>query len=166
MENVTALQFLRSHRSRLLLVAAAVGMVSSCDEAPDETSDQSTTNLVSPDQPSCYSSAQCRPDQVCTTEDKVCLPPPGCKPGTPCALVCTGVCRPRVPAPSGPGVACRSDADCRPVSNDCDGCKCLPLGPGDVAPRCAQRPVQCFVDPCWGKSAVCLRGICALAPAF
>jgi hypothetical protein len=42
-EKVRISQFLRSQRPGLLLVATAVGLISSCDDVPDETSDQDPT---------------------------------------------------------------------------------------------------------------------------
>lgn len=47
--------------------------------------------------PICLNSAGCASGEICTTEDGVCNPPPGCTPGN-CAAVCTGTCRPGGPA--------------------------------------------------------------------
>jgi hypothetical protein len=45
----------------------------------------------------------------------------------------------------------------------CTGCDCLALGPGDHEPVCSGPGVQCFVDSCLNKKAVCEAGRCAIA---
>jgi hypothetical protein len=63
--------------------------------------------------------------------------------------------------PSAP--ACASDADCRLVSDYCDGCACRALAAGQADPTCKGTLVQCFVDPCRGQRAVCDAGACVTA---
>ena len=60
-----------------------------------------------------------------------------------------------------PGAAsCRTDADCRLFSDYCTGCDCRALSTGAPDPTCSGPGVQCFVDPCQGKSAACANGAC------
>ena len=42
----------------------------------------------------CASTSSCDKGEVCTTEDGVCNPAPGCGPGKVCPAVCYGTCRP------------------------------------------------------------------------
>jgi hypothetical protein len=60
---------------------------------------------------------------------------------------------------------CRSNADCRAFSFMCTGCDCLALGRRDREPVCDGPGVQCLVDPCLNKQAVCDGGRCVIAPA-
>jgi hypothetical protein len=60
---------------------------------------------------------------------------------------------------------CSSDKDCRLFSNYCDGCECLALSSGEVNPVCGGQIVACFVDPCRGAEARCVRGQCVLGGA-
>jgi hypothetical protein len=69
-----------------------------------------------------------------------------------------GACEPA------PG-ACRTDADCRTFSDYCTGCDCRALSVGQKDPVCPGPGVQCLIDPCLDKQAVCLAGRCALSPA-
>jgi len=39
-----------------------------------------------------------------------------------------------------------------------------PLAAGEAEPTCSGKIVQCLVDPCQGKRAVCAAGACTLAP--
>lgn len=64
------------------------------------------------------------------------------------------------------GAACSSDADCRLVSDYCEGCACRALATGEAdptLPTCKGTIVQCFVDPCRGQRAVCTAGACVTA---
>ena len=92
--------------------------------------------------------ATCAGGQVCCNAScGICTPPGG---------VCTQqICDP----PS----ACRADADCRLFSDYCTGCDCRALAPGVPDPTCPGPGVQCLVDPCQGKSAVCKQGACSVA---
>jgi hypothetical protein len=65
-------------------------------------------------------------------------------------------------APSSP--RCSADADCRLFSDYCDGCACRALDRAAADPTCKGTMVQCLLDPCQGKSAVCAAGACTLAP--
>jgi hypothetical protein len=56
----------------------------------------------------CYSSSECAPGQVCTTELGMCGSPPGCEAGKACPAVCYGTCQNKDPV-VGP---CKQDADC------------------------------------------------------
>jgi hypothetical protein len=56
---------------------------------------------------------------------------------------------------------CITDADCRLVSDYCDGCACRALATGEADPTCGGTIVQCFVDPCQRRRAVCQSGACA-----
>jgi hypothetical protein len=58
---------------------------------------------------------------------------------------------------------CERDDDCRAHSNYCHGCKCQAMGVDTPAPECTT-PVQCLLDPCDSKTAICNdNGHCALA---
>jgi hypothetical protein len=61
------------------------------------------------------------------------------------------------------GVACVNDDECKLVSDYCDGCNCLVLGPGESAPICKGTLVQCLLDPCSLKLPKCLHGQCIAA---
>jgi hypothetical protein len=61
---------------------------------------------------------------------------------------------------------CQIAADCRLMSDYCDGCTCRPLAKTDKDPPCAGRQVQCFVDPCSGKTVACESGACVVKPAM
>jgi len=56
---------------------------------------------------------------------------------------------------------CRINNHCDTFSSYCGGCKCLALKQGDVGPRCT-KTVNCLVDPCLGKQAVCNNGQCKI----
>jgi hypothetical protein len=62
--------------------------------------------------------------------------------------------------PSAP--RCSTDADCRLYSDYCDGCACRALDRAAVDPKCGGTIVQCLVDPCRGKQAVCAAAACTL----
>jgi hypothetical protein len=59
-------------------------------------------------------------------------------------------------------MALREDRDCTTYSDYCEGCNCLALPVGASPPACTGNQVQCFVDPCMNKRAVCNGGSCAL----
>jgi hypothetical protein len=59
--------------------------------------------------------------------------------------------------------ACATDADCRVVSDYCEGCACRALASSEADPTCKGTLVQCFVDPCQGQRAVCKSGACVTA---
>lgn len=91
-----------------------------------------------------------------------------CGAGQFCCNLSCGICAPTggactqqfcEPAPA----RCASDADCRTFSDYCTGCDCRALSRGQPDPKCSGPGVQCFVDPCQGKKAVCRQGRCVLA---
>jgi hypothetical protein len=94
--------------------------------------------------------AKCAGGQVCCNASCGICTPPG------------GVCTQQVCTDSAPG-SCRTDADCRLFSDYCTGCDCRALPPGAPDPTCPGPGVQCFVNPCMGKIAVCKSGACAVA---
>jgi hypothetical protein len=55
---------------------------------------------------------------------------------------------------------CTTDADCRLVSDYCDGCACRALAASEQPPKCQGTTVQCFVDPCQRHRAACQSGAC------
>lgn len=59
--------------------------------------------------------------------------------------------------------SCTTDSDCRLVSDYCGGCACRSLATAEPDPTCKGTVVQCFVDPCRGRLAVCQSGTCAAA---
>lgn len=59
--------------------------------------------------------------------------------------------------------ACAADSDCRAVADYCTGCDCRALGPGQTLPACTGPGVQCFADPCMGKTALCVNGSCQIS---
>ncbi len=60
---------------------------------------------------------------------------------------------------------CVTDADCRLLSDYCDGCACRALTKTDADPVCKGKVVPCFADPCQRKVAVCQTGTCVVAPS-
>jgi len=71
---------------------AALALLTACGG----TSHQSRSDSVGEggaDPAPCASSQECTAGEVCTTEDGVCNPPPGCHPGAVCPAVCYGNCR-------------------------------------------------------------------------
>lgn len=181
----------------LFVLVIAVTPFTSCQTTPESTDNASAVEVADSEltirRRPCASSAQCGPGQYCTTEDGVCNPPPGCRPGAICPAVCYGVCAPR-PVACGPTVCpagqvccnascgictppggvctqqvceppagrCRTDADCRTFSDYCTGCDCRALSVCQKDPVCPGPGVQCFVDPCLNKQAVCRQGACQL----
>ena len=64
------------------------------------------------------------------------------------------------PAPA----TCSSDGDCKAVADYCEGCSCRPLGKDGSLGKCpGGKTVQCVMDPCRGKHAVCAAGKCVLS---
>ena len=143
----------------LALLAGSLTTGAGCQSPPedDELAGDPTAESASDDlsvaRP-CRSSAECRPTETCTTEKRVCSPPPNCPPGTVCPAVCYGVCVPkRQPAPAS---HCRSDADCRAVADYCEACDCRALRVGEKPAACqSETPVQCLIDPCQAQEAFC-----------
>jgi hypothetical protein len=95
-------------------------------------------------------SATCGAGEVCCNASCGICTPPG------------GVCTQQV---CDPPEQCRADVDCRTVSFMCTGCDCLALGRSEREPVCPGPGVQCLVDPCLNKKAVCSAGKCLIAAA-
>ncbi len=60
---------------------------------------------------------------------------------------------------------CSADGECRLFGSYCDGvklrpCTCLGLRVDDPDPKCDGTVVACFLDPCIGKTATCVLGVC------
>jgi hypothetical protein len=64
---------------------------------------------------------------------------------------------------TGGGATCRTNSDCRLFSDYCTGCDCRALPTSAPDPTCPGPGVQCLVDPCDRKSAVCAGGACAVS---
>jgi hypothetical protein len=138
-------------------IAAVVG---ACQTAPSEE-DEAAQAALGSSRP-CASSLSCPKGTQCTTELGVCNRPPGCdRPGAICPDVCYGTCDKPVVAS-----ACTTNADCRTFSDYCTGCDCRALSTSDPDPKCKGPGVQCFVDPCLNKTAVCEYGRCVLGGGF
>jgi hypothetical protein len=56
--------------------------------------------------------------------------------------------------------SCQSHAECRLEADYCTGCDCVALGTGENVRACSGAGVNCLVDPCRSKSALCVRGQC------
>jgi hypothetical protein len=94
-----------------------------------------------------------------------------CAAGEFCCNESCGICAPQggfctqqictEPAAPDP-VRCKSDVDCRLVAHMCTGCDCLALAREDPDPVCPGEGVQCLVDPCRERRAVCRDGGCEL----
>lgn len=105
----------------------------------------------------CASTESCDQQQVCTTEDGVCNPPPGCGgPNVACPAVCYGECR-----TASAGATCAQDDDCHLGADYCNGCDCRALAKGETVPRCPGPGVQCLIDPCGRLAARCVNGRCS-----
>jgi hypothetical protein len=92
---------------------------------------------------------RCQADEVCCSEAcGVCA-----KPGAVCI---TKGCNPQP--------ECSSDAHCAVASDTCATCAChaLSLNAEEQLPACSGDGVQCFVDPCLNRHAVCQSGQCVV----
>lgn len=150
-----------SWRSRAVIAVALAAALGGCQTAPEATEPSAEetvgAELIWP-RP-CASSNQCPRGNYCTVDDGVCNPPPGCGPGQSCPTVCYGTCQGfRTEA-----ALCRYDSDCRTFSDYCTGCDCRALGATQKDPVCKGPGVQCFVDPCLDKTAVCEAGRCVIS---
>jgi hypothetical protein len=112
------------------------------------------------------------PNMGCTQQ--ACEDPPA---GVPCGnTVCAAgetCCNPScsICAPKGGGCTqqvceptkpCTVNGDCRVEADYCTGCNCRALGTAETLPACTTPGVQCLIDPCDSKSAVCKDGRCTL----
>jgi hypothetical protein len=117
----------------------------------------------------------CRHNQECCNEScGICTPPGGvctsqvCPLPTPCVdnVLCIRGFRWSPEAchcvPDEPPGSCAGDADCRLFSDYCTGCDCRALSNIDPDPVCPGPGVQCFADPCQGKTAQCANGQCVV----
>jgi hypothetical protein len=68
------------------------------------------------------------------------------------------------PPPPPPPTTCKVDSDCHLVTGLCGQapCACDAHLVGQPELACAPAPVECLVDPCGGKRAVCVSGKCAV----
>jgi hypothetical protein len=81
-----------------------------------------------------------------------------CRAGTQCEIQQgRPVCVPQ------PKLECASDKECRLFSNYCEGCQCMALSIYETNPVCNGDIVACFVDPCRGAEAQCVKGQCVLS---
>jgi len=97
------------------------------------------------------SGGQCRPTLTCATVL--------CAPDTRCVETPTGPsCQP-IPPPGG----CNVDADCRLYDQYCPSnpCGCEVLG-FNQRPATCSNPVQCFRQPCQGRTAACVNHACVV----
>jgi hypothetical protein len=157
----------------LVLLAGALATAVGCQSPPEDgeaagdPAAEGAEDELSIARP-CRSSAECRPAETCTTDKRVCSPPPNCRPGSICPAVCYGVCVPkRPPLPPAPTDLCRSDADCHAAADYCEACDCRALRVGEKPPACqsGRSPVQCLLDPCQLEEAFCSPlGRCELRP--
>jgi hypothetical protein len=137
----------------ILILATGISGCGSIDDILDELRSKHP-----PRPTACASSAACPAGTFCTVESGVCNPAPGCADGGVCPAVCYGTCERKPADPP----ECRTNADCRAFSFMCTGCDCLALSPTDPEPMCPGPGVQCFVDPCLNKAAVCVGGQCRI----
>jgi len=92
-----------------------------------------------------------------------------CAAGDVCCNASCGICTPPAGAcdqqlcADNSAASCHADADCRLFSDYCSGCDCRALPNGSPDPTCSGPGVQCLVDPCQRKSAVCTNGACVVA---
>ncbi|HEX2569305.1 MAG TPA: protease complex subunit PrcB family protein [Polyangia bacterium] len=60
---------------------------------------------------------------------------------------------------------CQSDTDCRMESDYCAGCDCRAMAPGQTLAACPGPGVNCLMNPCQGRQAMCRAGQCQMMPA-
>lgn len=93
-----------------------------------------------------------------------------CKSGEFCCNASCGICAPlggsciqlQCEEELPPRTQCVDSADCRAISNYCNGCQCLAAGFLDPDPSCHAPMVACFVDPCHHRHSECITGLCTL----
>jgi hypothetical protein len=57
---------------------------------------------------------------------------------------------------------CSKDSDCKVEADYCVDCHCVALNSEEQLAECPGPGVQCFADPCVGKSAVCKNERCVM----
>jgi hypothetical protein len=131
----------------------------------------------------CPSTSSCAKDEVCTTEDGVCHPPPGCGTGVACPAICYGNCRPAEQGPAcGPNrcaagmVCCNSSCGtCTAPNGGCTQQFCAPPPNSGACTRdadcrveadyctgcdCAALATNQSLPPCAGPGVRCLVNPC------
>jgi hypothetical protein len=98
----------------------------------------------------------CAAGEVCCNAScGICTPPNGgCV-----QLFCTD------DPPPVPTASCKVDSDCRLTADYCTGCECRAYGANQAPKACTGPTVQCLVDPCMQKTAVCVNGQCTVGAA-
>jgi len=161
---------MRKQRTGEILVLAATifcGAVACGQSGGPPADDVTTAEAMSLRRGVCLSSADCPSDQHCTTEDGVCNPPPGCKPGRPCPAICYGTCEPK-PVACGPTtcpagqVCCNASCGiCTPPGGVCTQQICQP--PPSGGPCATDSDCRTFSDTCTGCDCASLS-ICEKDP--
>ncbi len=159
------------------------------DAGLDAPADAGAPIVGEPDQPiPCSSSAACQRGEVCTTEDGVCNPPPGCRPGDVCPALCYGTCGSSGggercgPTVCAPGTVCcnASCGTCTPPGAACTQQACEPPPAGackadfdcrtysDYCAGCSCGALSvCDAEPvCTGPGVQCFVDPCASAQAY
>jgi hypothetical protein len=57
---------------------------------------------------------------------------------------------------------CSKNSDCHVEADYCTGCDCVALGPEQQLDECPGPGVQCLVDPCRGRTAICEKNVCVI----
>ncbi|HVR60776.1 MAG TPA: hypothetical protein VMU50_02705 [Polyangia bacterium] len=89
----------------ILIVVAATGCEALEDYAKTHPGELGSGAAPPPPAKACASTASCGDGLVCTVDEGVCNPPPGCGPKMGCLAVCYGTCEPKK-APPPKGEAC------------------------------------------------------------
>ena len=134
-----------------LLAAAACSTSKSQEAGPPPVAPPSPAPQAASGDP--CGPTTCPAGQVCCNPScGICTPPGG---------FCTQQFCEQAPASAG---TCRSDADCRLLSDTCTSCTCRVLATGEEMPICNGPGVKCFADPCRQKTAACQSGRCQVLP--
>jgi len=135
----------------------------------------------------CIGTEACAAGEVCTTEDGVCNPPPGCGPSVTCPAVCFGTCREATDVVCGAArcaagsICCNASCGiCAAPGSGCTKQLCEPPAGGgackadgdcrveaDTCTGCDCRPLATgqALPPCAGPGARCLLDPCGGATA-
>jgi hypothetical protein len=140
--------------SRAVIMVGMAAVLGACQTPPqgeERSQDESVQSELARAR-QCRSSNQCGPGRYCTTEDGVCNPPPGCRPGSICPAVCFGTCQTRAVAcgptscPAGQVCCNASCGICTPPGGVCTQQVCEP-----TAGRCrSDADCRTFSDYCTG----------------